>query len=157
MATVTVHSDFGAQENKVCHGYHFPPLFAMKWWARCHHLIFFVCLLHFWMLCFKPDFSLSSFTFIKRLFSSSSLSAISVVWSAYLKLLIFLVATLIPACESSSPAFYMMYSAWKLNKLGDNIQPWRTPFPTLNHSIVPIPVLTVSSCPAYRFLGRQVR
>ena len=30
----------------------------------------------FWMLSFKPTFSLSSFTFIKRLFSSSLLSAI---------------------------------------------------------------------------------
>ena len=35
------------------------------------------------MLSFKPNFSLSSFTFIKRLFSSSSLSAIRVVSSAY--------------------------------------------------------------------------
>ena len=50
----------------------------------------------FWMLSFKPNFSLSSFTFIKRLFSSSSLSA-RVVSSAYLRLLIFLPATLIPA------------------------------------------------------------
>ena len=33
-------------------------------------------ILVFWMLSFKPAFSLSSFTFIKRLFSSSSLSAI---------------------------------------------------------------------------------
>ena len=33
----------------------------------------------FWMLSFKPTFSLSSFTFIKRLFSYSSLSAIRVV------------------------------------------------------------------------------
>ena len=33
----------------------------------------------FWMLSFKPTFSLSSFTFIKRLFSSSSLSAIRVI------------------------------------------------------------------------------
>ena len=31
-------------------------------------------ILVFWMLIFKPTFSLSSFTFIKRLFSSSSLS-----------------------------------------------------------------------------------
>ena len=31
MAAVTVHSDFGAQENKVCHSFHlFPRLFAMK-------------------------------------------------------------------------------------------------------------------------------
>ena len=35
----------------------------------------------FWMLSFKPTFSLSSFTFIKRHFSSSSLSAIRVVSS----------------------------------------------------------------------------
>ena len=32
-------------------------------------------ILVFWMLSFKPTFSLSSFTFIKRLFGSSSLSA----------------------------------------------------------------------------------
>ena len=83
----------------------------------------------FWMLSFKPIFSLSSFTFIKRLFSSSSFYAIRVVSSAYLKLLIFLLSILIPACASSSPAFLMMYSAHKLNKQGDNIQPWHTPFP----------------------------
>ena len=65
----------------------------------------------FWMLSFKPTFSLSTFTFIKRLFSSSSLSAIRMVSSAYLRLLIFLLAILIPACASSSPAFLMMYSA----------------------------------------------
>ena len=59
----------------------------------------------FWMLSFKPTFSLTSFTFIKTLFSSSSLSAIRVVSSAYLRLLIFLPAILIPASASSSPAF----------------------------------------------------
>ena len=62
----------------------------------------------FWMLSFKPTYSLSSFTFIKRLFSSSSLSAIRVVSSTYMRLLIFLLAILIPACDSSSPAFLMM-------------------------------------------------
>ena len=65
----------------------------------------------FWMLSFKPTFSLSTFTSIKWLFSSSSLSAIRVVSSAYLRLLIFLPAILISACASSSPAFLMMYSA----------------------------------------------
>ena len=64
-------------------------------------------ILVFWMLRFKPDFSLSSFTFIKRLFSSFSLSAIRVVSSAYLTLLVFLPAILIPPCTSSSPAFYI--------------------------------------------------
>ena len=48
-------------------------------------------------------------------------------------------------------------SAYKLNKQGDNIQPWRTPFPILNQSIVACLVLTVVSWPAYRFLRRQVR
>ena len=84
----------------------------------------------FWMLSFKPTFSLSSFTFIKRLFSSS-LSAIRVVSSAYLRLLIFLPAILIPACASCSLAFCMMYSVHKLNKQGDTMQPWHTTFPTL--------------------------
>ena len=111
-------------------------------------------ILVFWMLSFKPTFSLSYFTFPKRLFSSS-LSAIRVVSSAYLRLLIFLPAILIPACASSSPAFLMMYSAFKLNKQGNNIQPLRTPFPVWNQSVVPCPVLAVASWPAYRFLKRS--
>ena len=103
----------------------------------------------FWMLSFKPTFSLSSFTFIKKLFSSSSLSAIRVVPSVYLRLLIFLPAILIPACASSSPAFLMMYSAYTFRQ-GDNIQPWCTPFPIWSQSVVPCPVLTVASWPAYK-------
>ena len=60
---------------------------------------------------FKPTLSLSSFIFIKRFFSYSLLSAKRVVSSAYLSLLICLLAILMPACASSSPAFHMMYSA----------------------------------------------
>ena len=75
----------------------------------------------FCTLSFKPTFSHSSFTF-KRLVSSS-LSAIRVVLSAYLRLLIFLLAIVFLACASSSPAFLMMYCAYKLNKQGDNMQP----------------------------------
>ena len=82
----------------------------------------------FWMLSFKPTFSLSYFAFIKSLFRSSLLSAIRVVSSAYLRLLIFFPDILIPACSSSCPAFHMIYSAYKLNKQGDNMQPWCTPF-----------------------------
>ena len=73
-------------------------------------------ILVFSMLNFKPAFSFSFFTLIKRLFSSSSLSVIRVVSSAYLRLLIFLLAILIPACDSSSLAFHVMYSVYKLNK-----------------------------------------
>ena len=50
-----------------------------------------------------------------------------------------------------------MYSAYKLNKQGDNIQPWCTTFPIWNQSFVPCPILSVASWPAYRFLERQVR
>ena len=57
----------------------------------CHEVMGLdAVILVFWMLSFKLTFSLSSFTFIKRLFSSSLLSAIRVVSSAYLRLLIFL-------------------------------------------------------------------
>ena len=153
-------------------------------------------ILFFWMLSFKPTFSLCSFAFIKRFFSSSSLSATRMVSFTYLRLLIFLPAILIPACPSSSPAFgrrkwkptpiflpgeshgrrslvgysprghkesdmterlhFHFHSAYKLNKQGVDI-PWRTPFPIWNQSVVPCPVLTVASWPAYRFLRRQVR
>ena len=123
----------------------------------CHEVVGLdAMILVFWMLSFKPTFLLSSFTFIKSLFSSSSLSAIRLVSSAYLRLLIFLLAILIPACASSSLAFHMMYSAYKLNKQGDKLQPWWTPFLIWNQS-VPCLVLTVASWPAYRFLKRQVR
>ena len=66
-------------------------------------------------------------------------------------------ATLIPACASSSPAFLMMYPAYKLNKQDDNTQPWCTSFPIWNQSIVPYLALTVASWPAHIFLRRQVR
>ena len=112
----------------------------MKFGTRCHDLSFL-------RLSSKPTFPLSSFAFIKRFFSSSSLSVIRVVSSAHLRLVIFLPAILIPACASSRSAFLMMYSAYKLNKQGDNIQPWHTPFPIWNQSVVPCPVLTVASWP----------
>ena len=79
----------------------------------CHEVMGLdAMILVFWMLSFKPTFSLSTFTFIKRLFTSL-LSAIRVVSSVYVRLLIFLPTILIPVCASSSPAFHMMYSAHK--------------------------------------------
>ena len=77
----------------------------------CHEVMGLdAMILLLWILSFMPAFSLSSFTFIRRLFSSSSLSAIRMVSSAYPRLLIFLPAILIPAHASSSPAFHVMYS-----------------------------------------------
>ena len=150
MAEVTICSDFGAQENKVCHCFHcFPILFALMWWDRMPWSLFSEC----WVL---SQLFRSPLTFIKRLFSSSLLSPLRVVSPAHLRLLIFLLAILILACASSCPAFLMVYSAYKLNKQGDNIQPWHTPFPIWNQSVLPYPVLTVTSWPAYIFLRRQV-
>ena len=120
-------------------------------------------ILVFGILSFKPAFSLSSLTFINRLFSSSSFSAIRVVSSAYMRLLIFRPAILIAACNSSKLAFHKMYSACKLNKQGDNIQPCTpfticTPFTMYSFQLfVPCKVLTIASWPAHRLLRRQVR
>ena len=54
IAAVTIHSDFGAQENKVCHCFHFfPP-------SMCYEVMGLdAIILVFWMLNFKPAFSLS--------------------------------------------------------------------------------------------------
>ena len=64
---------------------------------------------------------------------------------------------LISSCALSSPAFHMMFSAYNLNKQGDNMYPWHSPFPIWNQSVIPCPVLCVGSWPVYRFLRRQVR
>ena len=94
----------------------FPP-------SICHEAMRMdVMILGFLMLSFKPAFSCSSFTLVKRFFCSSSLYVIRVVLSAYLRLLTFLLTVLIPACDSSSPTFYMIHSAYKLSKQNDNIQ-----------------------------------
>ena len=89
--------------------------------ARCHDLSFLI-------FNFKPALSLSFFTLINGLFRSSLLSVIRVVLSPYLRLLMFLPPVLIPACNSSSPAFLVMWSAYRLNKQGDRRQLCRTLF-----------------------------
>ena len=142
MASVTIHSDFGAQENKLCHCFH--------WFSICHEVMGpDVMIFTFWMLSFKPAFSFSSFTFIKGLFSCGVIC-------------IFEVIDISPSNLDSSlcfiqPAFHTMSSAYTLNEQGDNTQPWCTPFPIWNQSIVPCLVLTVASSPTKMFLRRQVR
>ena len=82
----------------------------MKWWDQTPWSLFFEC----WILSqlFHSSLSPSS----RGPLSSSLLSAIRVISSVYLRLLIFLPAILIPACASSSPAFHMMYFAYKLSR-----------------------------------------
>ena len=105
----------------------------------CHDLCFFSC----WassQLFHSPLSPLSRGPLIPLCFS-----AIIVGSSAYLRLLIFLLTILISNCDASSPAFHMMYSAYELNKQGDNIQLCCTTFPILNQLVVLCPVLTVAS------------
>ena len=108
-------------KNKVRHCFHCVPIHFPQMMGPD------AMILVFWMLNFTPTFSLPSFTSIKRLLSSSLLYATRVVSSIYLRLLIFLLAILIPAYASSSWAECMMYSAYKLTvhctEQGDNIQP----------------------------------
>ena len=109
MIAVTIGSDFGAQENKICHCSHFSPSIS------CEVMGPDAMILVFRMLSFKPTSAVSSFILIKRFFSSSSLPAIRVVSSLYLRFLIFF-PEMNPACASSSPAFHMMCSVYRINK-----------------------------------------
>ena len=84
-------------------------------------------ILVFLLFSFKLALGLSSFTVIKRLFSSSSLSPIRVLSSAYMRVLIFHLPILILAYNSSSLTFLML-SSYRLNKRGDSRQPYCTPF-----------------------------
>ena len=62
MAAVNIHNYFGVQENKICHVSNFSPSISDEVMGPV------AMILVLWMLSFKPAFSLSSFTLIKRLF-----------------------------------------------------------------------------------------
>ena len=129
-----------------------------SWFSYSHNWKFILCHdLRFLNVEFEARFFTFLFHLHQEVLCSSSLSAISVVSSVYLRLLIFLLAILILVCASSSPAVCMMYSAYKLSKQSDDIQPWCTPFPILNQFIFQRPVLTVATRPASTFLRRRVR
>ena len=105
---------------------------------------------------FQASFFTLLFTPITRLCSSFSLSTIRVV------ICISEVFALSPDKLDSSfwfihPSVCMMNSAYKLNKQGDNIHLWSTPFLILTQSGVSCPILTFAAWPTYRFLRRQVR
>ena len=101
-------------------------------------------ILVFWMLSFKLIFSLlfhfhqGTLQFFFTFCNKGHVICISEVIFIFPSYLDF-------SCGSISPAFLTIYSAYKLNKQGDNIQPWHTPFPIWNQSVAPCPVLTVTS------------
>ena len=124
-------------------------LFAMKWWDRMPWSSYFEC----WVLSqlFQSPFSPLSrgslvplhFLLLERIICLSKVVDISPGNLDYSLWFI--------------QAFCMMYSAYKLNIQGGNIQPCHTPFPVFKQSVVPCKVLTVASWPTSRFLRKQVR
>ena len=100
-------------------------------------------ILVFWILSFKPNFSLSSFIFIKRFLSSSLLSALRMVSPVYLY---FLWLSWFQSVLQPARHFAMMYSTYKLKEQGNNIQPWCISLPNLE------PVLCSMSGSNYCFL-----
>ena len=146
MATVTICSDFGVPQNKVSHYFHCFPI-DLPWsdGTGCHMLVFWNWVLSQLTLLFH--FHQEAHEFFFTFCHKGDVICISQV------------VDVSPGNLDSSVclAFCMMYFAYKLNKQDDNIQPWFTPFPIWNQSVVPCPILTVASCPAYRFLKRQGR
>jgi len=140
MASLTICSDLGAPKNKICHYFH---LFPSIW---CEVMGLNAIILVFKIFSFKPALSLYSFTLIKRLSISSLLSAIRVVSSTYLRLFMFLLAILILAYSSSSPAFFMMCLVYRLNKWGDSRPPHHTTFLILSQSVVPCSIQGSDYC-----------
>ena len=106
----------------VCHCCHCFP-------SVCHEVMGLdAMILVFWMLNFKPTFFTLLFHFHQE--ALVPLHFLPLQWHYLrMKLLIFLLAILISACDSSCPAFRMMYSAFKLNKQWDSIQLWHLTLP----------------------------
>ena len=125
----TNYSDFGNQENKVYYCVCFP--FYLPWSEYAVILIFFFFLCWALSQLFQSPLSPSTRdSFVPLCFLPYGWCHLH-IWGYWY----FSREILIPACDSSSPAFCMMYSAYKLNKQGDDIQPWHTPFPILYQSV----------------------
>ena len=150
MTAVTEWSDFEPKKRKSVTVSTFPPSICQEQWDGMPWSLSFAC----WIL---SQLFHSPLLHSSRALSSSLLSAIKVMSSAYVRLLIFLLAILIPVGDSSSLAFHMMHSVYRLNKQGDNIQPLCTPFPVCYPTVVLCPMLTIASWPAHSCLRRQVR
>ena len=150
MAAITICSDFRAPQNKFSHCFHCLPIYLLwSYGTRCHDLSFMNVELKAKIFTLLFHFHQEALQFFFTFCHKGGVICISEVIDISL-------AILIPTCASSSSAFLMMYSAYELNKQGDNIQPGYTPFPIWNQSVVPCPVLTVVSSLANSFLKRQV-
>src|SRR6218665_1022190 len=111
----------------------------------------------FFMLKYRPAFSLSLFSLLISFARSAFFRAINVVSSAYLKLFSVLHAIFPPSFASSISAFLIIPSVYRLNKNGDKMQPCRTPFLILNLSVSPHSVLITADWSLYNPLSSCIR
>ena len=120
MAVSTIPKDFWAQEEEICCCFQlFPFYLPCSNGVWCHDLSFIFC-----KFSLKPALSLSSFTLIKRLFSSSLLSAIRLLSCTHLRLLMFL-PIFIPACNWFSLAFLIICSVqFGCSVMSDSVTAW---------------------------------
>ena len=150
MAAVTICSDFGAQENKICNCFHFFPSI----WHEVMGLD--AKILVFWMVSFKPAFHSplphSSRSSLVPLYFLPLKGYYLQIWGCwYFSWQSWFQLVIHPA------SYFIWYILHILNKQGDNIQPFCTSLPILAQSVVPCLILTVVSWPTYRFLRRQIR
>ena len=142
MAAVTICSDFGAQENKLLLFPLFPHL--------CAKILVFEC----WVL---------SQIFHSPLSPSSRGSLVPLRFLPWGCCHLHILGYWYFSRQSwfqlvNHPAWHFTWcTVHMLNKKDDNLQPWCTPYLILNQFVLPSPVLTVASWPAYRFSRRQVR
>ena len=135
MSAVTIHNDFGAQVNKICHCFHFFS-FYLPWrdGTRCHDLSFFESWIsnHLFHSLLSPT-SRSSLVFLHFLpvegYHLRIWGCWYFSWQSWFQ-------------SVSHPPQHFIWSTLhnsvcKLNKQGDNIQPCHTLFPILNQPIAP--------------------
>ena len=154
MAAVIICSDFGGQENKVCHCFYCFPIY-LPWsdGTGCHDLGFLN--VEFLSQLFHPPLSLLKGSLDPLHFLPLEWYHLH-IWDCWY----FSRQPWFQLVIHPSLAFWIMCSVYKLNKQSDQIQCWHTPFPNWNQSIVPfcsMSVLTVVSWPTYRFLRKQIR
>ena len=114
MTAITICSDFGGQEKSLSLFPLFPHHFAWSDGSRCHNLSIFECWVLSQLFTLLLHFPQEDLQFLFTFCHKGGVICISEIIDIF-------PAILIPACASSSSAFCMMYSAYKLNKQGDNI------------------------------------
>ena len=137
------------KKRKICHSFTFSTSICCE--VTGPDAMIFI----FWKLSFNPAFSLSSFTFIKRIFSSSSLSASKVLSSAYQLLIFPLGIWMQPVIH---PPWHFASCALHISCISTGTACSQSySFPNFETIYCSMSSSNSISWPAYKFLRRQVR